>query len=51
MSWDFAQAQLGLFYEVSGALAVFFFVIAAAGVLISRFDGIPLGHARELWRG
>ena len=42
---DFFAAHLGLLYEFSGAFAAFVLVIVVAGVLVSRFDKIPLGDA------
>ncbi len=45
MIWDFLAAHLALMYEFSGALAVFALVITLAGVLISRFDKLPLGES------
>ena len=41
----FFAAHLGLLYELSGALAAIGLVIVAAGVLVSRFDKLPLGDA------
>ena len=45
MIWDFLAAHLTLLYEFSGTLAAFALVIALAGVLISRFDKLPLGES------
>ena len=42
---DFFAAHLGLLYEFSGALAAFMLAIVVAGVLVSRFDKLPLGDA------
>jgi len=42
---DFFAAHLGLLYELSGAFVVLILVIAVSGVLISRFDKIPLQDA------
>jgi voltage-gated potassium channel len=41
----FFAAHLGLLYELSGAFAAFGLVIVVAGVLVSRFDKIPVGDA------
>jgi len=41
----FIAAHLGLLYELSGALAAFVLVIVVAGVLVSRFDKLPIGDA------
>jgi voltage-gated potassium channel len=41
----FFAAHLGLLWELSGALAAFGVVIVVAGVLVSRFDKLPLGDA------
>ena len=41
----FFAAHLGLLYELSGALAAIGLVIVVAGVLVSRFDKLPLGDA------
>jgi voltage-gated potassium channel len=45
MIWNFFAAHLALLYELSGVLAVFALVIALAGVLISRFDKLPLAES------
>ena len=42
---DLFAAHLGLLYELSGAFVVLILVIAVSGVLISRFDKIPLQDA------
>jgi voltage-gated potassium channel len=42
---EFLAAHLGLLYELSGVLVIFVVVIAVLGVLISRFDRIPLEDA------
>ncbi len=42
---EFIAAHLGLLNELSGVFAIFVVLIAAAGVLISRFDGMPLEDA------
>ena len=45
MIWNFLTAHLALLYELSGVLTVFALVIALAGVVISRFDKLPLGES------
>jgi voltage-gated potassium channel len=45
MIWNFWTAHFALLYELSGVLVVFALVIALAGVLISRFDKLPLGES------
>ena len=45
MLWEFLAAHLALLYELSGVILVLVAVIAASGVLISRFDRIPLEEA------
>ena len=42
---EFLAAHLGLLYELSGVMVLFVAVIGVAGVLISRFDRIPLEDA------
>ena len=42
---NFFAAHLSLLYEFSGTLAAFALIIALAGVLISRFDKLPLGES------
>jgi len=39
---DFIAAHLGLMYELGGALVALVVVIVICGILISRFDEVPL---------
>ena len=42
---EFLAAHVGLLYELSGVFGILVAVIVLAGVLISRFDRIPLEDA------
>ena len=45
MLQEFVTAHIGLLYELGGVFVVFAAVICLAGVLISRFDAVPLEDA------
>jgi voltage-gated potassium channel len=42
---EFVAAHLGLLYELSGVVFALVVAVAIAGILISRFDRIPLEDA------
>ncbi len=48
MVYDFMTAHVGLLAELAGLLAIITVVIVATGVLISRFDRVPLEDAMYL---
>ena len=48
MVYEFVTAHIGLLAELAGLLAIITVVIVATGVLISRFDRVPLEDAMYL---
>ena len=45
MVQEFVTIHIGLLAELAGLLALIAVVIVAAGVVIARLDGVPLGEA------
>jgi voltage-gated potassium channel len=48
MVYDFVTAHVGLLADLTGLLAIVAVVIVATGVLIARFDRVPLEDAMYL---